>query len=144
MTYPFPVNYQPTYPQYQQTYGNYTQPIQNPTTPTPTNGMIFVNNQKEAEDWLIQRGETVILWDKNRPVFYIKAADNRGLPLPIEVKEYHDVVEEKLPVQTEIDTSKYVTSEEFEKRLAELNKQIFELMSENSNRKEGEHGKLIV
>ena len=142
MNYNFPVGYQPyqmNYPQYQQqNYAQSAQPQQQ------SNGMIFVNNQKEAEDWLIQRGETVILWDKNRPVFYIKAADNRGLPLPIEVKEYHDVAEEKLPVQTEDDTSKYVTSEEFEKRLAELNKQIFELISENSNRKEGEHGKLIV
>lgn len=64
------------------------QPIQQMTmqTPTqfmqtqPTNDMIWVLGQTEAESYLVAPNNSVVLWDKNNPTIYIKSVNASGMP----------------------------------------------------------------
>lgn len=58
--------------QYQQT------PI--PTPMQPTNDMLWVLGEVEAQSYPVAPNNTVILWDKNRPTIYIKSANAQGVP----------------------------------------------------------------
>lgn len=64
------------------------QPIQQMTmqTPTqfmqtqPTNDMIWVLGQTEAESYLVAPNNSVVLWDKNNPTIYVKSVNSQGMP----------------------------------------------------------------
>ena len=83
------------YPQYQngavpdmlnQYKGNYQQmPMQQPMvqqmqTPTQTNDMIWVLNENEATSYPVAPNNSVVLWDKNEPIIYVKSVNNQGMP----------------------------------------------------------------
>lgn len=80
---------------------------------------IFVNGVNEAAAWVVQRGQTVRLWDSNEPKFYIKAVGDNGMPAPIEVYRYE---RENAPVAATPEQTDYITRQEFEKRLSEISK----------------------
>ena len=89
-------NYAPFY------RGGYFNPMQTPTMPTmaenqgqyvpqyqatiqapppqPTNDMIWVLGQTEAESYLVAPNNSVVLWDKNNPTIYIKSVNAQGMP----------------------------------------------------------------
>lgn len=81
------------------------------------NDTIYVNGVNEAASWVVQRGQSVRLWDASEPKFYIKTVGDNGMPNPIEVYRYERI--ETSP-QKEQKTEEYVTRAEFEKRLNEL------------------------
>lgn len=58
------------------------QPIQQIpiTQPTPTNDMIWVLSEVEAQSFPVAPNNSVILWDKNNDVIYIKSANMQGVP----------------------------------------------------------------
>ena len=59
----------------------YQQPMQtNPAPIQPTNDMIWVLGQTEAESYLVAPNNSVVLWDKNRPTIYIKSVNAQGMP----------------------------------------------------------------
>lgn len=83
------------YPQYQngavpdmlnQYKGQYQQmPMQQPMvqqmqTPTQTNDMIWVLNENEATSYPVAPNNSVVLWDKNEPIIYVKSVNNQGVP----------------------------------------------------------------
>ena len=86
------------YPQYQngampdmlnQYKGQYQQPImQNPVQQMPmqmniqtnTNDMIWVLNENEATSYPVAPNNSVVLWDKNEPIIYVKSVNNQGMP----------------------------------------------------------------
>lgn len=84
------------YPQYQngavpdmlgQYKGQYQQPIpqnmQMPITPIPqkpTNDIIWVQGLEGAKGYLVAPNNTVVLWDTENPVIYVKSADVSGIP----------------------------------------------------------------
>ena len=104
MAYNQPYNYGYGYPQYQngavpdmlnQFKGQYQQPIpqmqQNipqqtmqmpvqPTSPKPTNDIIWVQGEAGAKGFLVAPNNTVVLWDTENPVIYVKSADASGIP----------------------------------------------------------------
>ena len=53
----------------------YQQPISQ-----PTNDMIWVLGQTEAESYPVAPNNSVVLWDKNNKTFYIKTANAQGVP----------------------------------------------------------------
>jgi hypothetical protein len=55
------------------------QPMQMPQ-PTPTNDMIWVLSEVEAQSYPVAPNNSVILWDKNNDVIYIKSANIQGVP----------------------------------------------------------------
>ena len=92
------------YPQYQngavpdmlnQFKGQYQQPIpqmqpniptpniQMPIPPTPqkpTNDIVWVQGEAGAKGYLVAPNNTVVLWDTESPVIYVKSADASGVP----------------------------------------------------------------
>lgn len=83
------------YPQYQngavpdmlnQYKGQYQQPImqqpmvQQMQIPTQTNDMIWVLNENEATSYPVAPNNSVVLWDKNEPIIYVKSVNNQGMP----------------------------------------------------------------
>lgn len=83
------------FPQYQngavpdmlnQYKGQYQQPImqqpmvQQMQIPTQTNDMIWVLNENEATSYPVAPNNSVVLWDKNEPIIYVKSVNNQGMP----------------------------------------------------------------
>lgn len=58
-------------PQYQQMPMN---------QPTPTSDMIWVLNESEATAYPVAPNNSVVLWDKNNPVIYVKSVNMQGIP----------------------------------------------------------------
>ena len=80
---------------------------------------IFVSGPNEASSWVVQRGQTVRLWDSNEPKFYIKSVGDNGMPNPLEIYRYERV---DAPVEKEKTEAEYITRKEFEERIAALAK----------------------
>jgi hypothetical protein len=55
------------YPQYQQ-------------MPQQTSDMIWVLNESEATAYPVAPNNSVVLWDKNNPVIYVKSVNMQGVP----------------------------------------------------------------
>ena len=53
----------------------YQQPISQ-----PTNDMIWVLGQTEAESYPVAPNSSVVLWDKNNPTIYVKSVNANGVP----------------------------------------------------------------
>ena len=66
--------------------GQYQQPImqqpmvQQMQIPTQTNDMIWVLNENEATSYPVAPNNSVVLWDKNEPIIYVKSVNNQGMP----------------------------------------------------------------
>jgi hypothetical protein len=133
MAYPYnPVNYNPTY--YQTPYYTPTatqMPQISNNTPTATNapttannGLIWVQGETGAKSYIVAPGASVLLMDSEAQRFFIKSADTSGMPLPLRTFEYKEigaaVKVEAEEVKTDVDFGKYVTREEFDRRIAEL------------------------
>lgn len=120
----FPMNYQQMYPQY-----NYV-PQQQVVQPQPQvvssndNGILWVQGEAGAKSWAVAPGKSVMLMDSESNTFYIKSSDQSGMPMPLRIFDYHERnVQQTQPqvVQSkEIDTSQFITREEFNRCIAEL------------------------
>lgn len=114
------MNYQQMYPQY-----NYVpqqavvQPLQQNDT-----GILWVQGEAGAKSWAVAPNKSVMLMDSESNTFYIKSSDSSGMPMPLRIFDYT----ERTPQQTQnqvvqhhdIDTSKFVTWDELNKKLDEL------------------------
>ena len=58
--------------------------------------------------------------DSERDVFYIKTTELSGMPRPLRVFEFKEVTAESLESTSKIGQTSFVTKEEFEKRMNEL------------------------
>lgn len=81
------------------------------------NGIIWVQGEAGAKSYLVGAGNSVLLMDSEQGRFYIKSTDNSGMPMPLRIFEYSEISEDK---KSEEKNSLYVTHEELEKRLKEL------------------------
>ena len=55
-------------------------PIQNMQQPIPSNDMIWVLSEGEAQSYPVAPNNSVILWDKNSDVVYIKSVNAQNVP----------------------------------------------------------------
>lgn len=62
-------------------------PVQPMPTPAPSNDMIWVLGQTEAESYPVAPNATVTMWDKNQDTVYIKSVNAQGVP-SIEILDY--------------------------------------------------------
>ena len=106
----YPMNYQPYIPQ---TYNN---PV---TTQNNNSGLVWVQGEAGAKAYPVNAGNTCLLMDSESECFYLKTTDASGMPMPLRVFDYTErtVSANKPP---EINLNNYVTREEFERKLAEL------------------------
>ena len=86
----FPASYQPMY-----------YPGQMPPAPVPLtqaapaaqqqtieNTQTYVNGIDDVASWVVQRGQSVCLFDRNQNTFYVKSVSDNGMPNPIEIYDY--------------------------------------------------------
>lgn len=125
----FPIGYQPMYPQYnfvpqQQMQQPVVQQPQVQQQPINDNGILWVQGEAGAKSWAVAPGKSVMLMDSESNTFYIKSSDNSGMPMPLRVFDYKErTVQQSQPqvIQHQnIDTSKFVTWDAFDKKLNEL------------------------
>ena len=90
-------------------------PMQMP--PPSSNGLIFVLGEESAKSYPVAPNNTVTLWDKESHTIYIKSVDASGIP-SMQVLEWTEKAN-KTSAPT-VDTSKFITREEFEKAIASL------------------------
>ena len=93
--------------------------------PTPnSDGLIYVHGIEGANAYQIPAGVSkVTLWDDTDDCFYVKGYDPTGKPRILAWNDYKaHVVEESTPAVAapQIDTSQYLTRDEFNKILSEL------------------------
>ena len=107
-------NYMP-YNQAQNTY-------MAPTQTTSDNGIKWVQGEAGARACAINPGTSAVLMDSERDVFYIKTTELSGMPRPLRIFEFKEVTAESQESTSRIgrDASLFVTKEDFEKRLNEL------------------------
>ena len=95
------------------------QPMQPLTQPqTVQESMIWVQGEAGAKAYMVAPGGSVVLWDAERYVFYIKTADQSGMP-SMRVFEYTErggTVPNVSPPNTN-----YVTRQEFDALAARIN-----------------------
>lgn len=135
--YGFPMNYQPMYsynqPQQQQQM-SYAPPVQ------PQNSIIWVQGEAGAKAYPVQAGSNVLLMDSESECFYIKSTDASGMPMPLRVFEYKEIVQTQPAIQHSQaalpDNQMYAKKEELE----ELRQQVNRLQSHSyrEDMKDGE------
>lgn len=109
--------YAPFYrPTYQQEFaqGQYMQPPQIPSNPS-AGDFLWVLNENEATSYPVAPNNTVILWDKNIPVVYVKSVNMQGIP-SMRILDYTERVNQpagQANVQSQQGTSAYATLEQF-------------------------------
>ena len=94
---------------------------QQPQQPA-ANGIIWVQGMAGAKSYLLAPGQTALLMDSENPVFYIKSADQSGMPT-LRAFDYKERTTEQAapaPAQANVDMSQYVTWEALEKKYPAL------------------------
>ena len=95
--------------------------MQYPQQPQQNQAIIWVPNEKSANDFIVAPNNAVTLWDMNAPVVYVKKADASGKPTMIT----YDLVERTQAVITPTaprkdQSEEYVTRREFDELVAKL------------------------
>ena len=97
-------------------YAGYQQRQQNPQA---RSGVNFVQGIIGAKAYMVEPGETAFLMDSENSCFYIKSADQAGMPLPLRVFDYTERSQEQIQNEPNLN-DKYVTRDEFDKLLRKL------------------------
>ena len=123
----FPMSYQQMYPQYIPSSFQPQMMQQQPQMTQQVNdtGILWVQGEAGAKSWAVAPGKSVMLMDSESNTFYIKSSDNSGMPMPLRIFDYTERTNQSTqPVNViqheQIDTSQFITKEEFEKRLSEF------------------------
>lgn len=118
MAYPNYSMYQPpiTYP----TYPTPTVPQTQPTQPVSTSSIVWVQGEGGAKAYPVAAGSSIVLFDSETERFYIKTTDQSGMPQPLRIFDY--VERSESDVNNVLDTSNFVTRDEFERAIAKLKK----------------------
>lgn len=104
------------------------QPVQQMPTPAPqtNNGLVWVQGETAAKSYPVAPNCTVMLMDSEGERFYLKSADASGMPLPLRVFEYKERIETaqqtaggSVVAFDDLD-NKFVTRDEFERRMASI------------------------
>lgn len=108
----FPTGYNPYQPAMQ-----FQQPQQQ------NSGLTWVQGIEGAKSHFVEPGRSALLMDSESNSFFIKSADTSGMPLPLRIFDYKERTVHQAPQQptaAAIDTSSYITREEFEQRIAQI------------------------
>lgn len=106
---------------YGQNYGapNYGLSAQ-PAQTSSGGGIIWVQGEGGAKAFPVGPGASVVLFDSERDIFYIKSTDQSGMPQPLRIFPYKETTEEELRNSNTPNTDKFITREEFERVINSL------------------------
>lgn len=117
-------NYNPYFPAGYNPYQPAMQQFQQVMQPQQQNGgLTWVQGIEGAKSHFVSPGQSVLLMDSESNSFFIKSADTSGMPLPLRIFDYKERTVQQAPQQPTaavIDTSSYITREEFEQRIAQI------------------------
>lgn len=120
----------------------YIPPIQNNNLPTPNNmqmptqnNLNWVQGESGARAWIVAPNNTILLMDSESQRFFIKSADNAGMP-SMRVFEYTEIGNQA-PVNNAIN-AEYATKQD----IAELNARIDALGSFEAPKIEKKRGRV--
>lgn len=135
VNYQTPVPYQQQYPQMQQTPPS-TPAIMNHSTAS----IIWVQGEAGAKAYPVAPGNSVLLMDSESDCFYIKSTDASGIPMPLRVFNYVEIVQtqQKEVSEPQIDTSQLVYQDDLDKLRQEL-RQALEELKPKTMRKENKN-----
>lgn len=95
--------------------------MQVPAGQPPDNGMIWVQGEAGAKAYMVAPGNSVVLWDSEADVLYIKSADMAGMPC-MRVFDYTERSQAmKAAAQP---NTQYVTREEFNALRAQISQMM--------------------
>lgn len=121
--YMFPQGYQPAIlPQYQQAIPQIQQNVPQQQVQPQNNGIIWVQGEQAAKGYPVAPNQSVLLMDSEQSAFYIKSADNAGMPQPLRIFDYSERKAEQIPAQQP--EHNFVTHSEFEEKLEEIKSMI--------------------
>lgn len=116
--------------QYRTPYQQQTQPAQMPM-PTysnmplnaPQNNPIWVQGEEGAKGYMVARNSSVVLWDSENPVIYLKSADENGVPSMriFDLKERMSFPKELPAGAPPVPNIEYITRGEFDALRDKLN-----------------------
>lgn len=122
----YPNMYQPYQP-YQDRMAqiNQYQPVPQPmTAPTNNQGILWVQGETGAKSYLVAPGSCVLLMDSDDTVFYLKTADQSGMP-SLRTFKYSEITGQKSFDKT--GQNNFVNREEFEN----FKNNIIEMINKN-------------
>lgn len=124
----FPTGYQPVYYNHPAGY----QPAQQPAS----NSIQWVQGENGAKSYIVPQGQSILLMDSESSRFYIKSADNTGMPLPLRIFEYNEIKQEageSTQTKKSFDAAAFVARSEYDEKISELEKKIEKLTKEKKN-----------
>lgn len=85
-------------------------------------GMNWVQGEEGAKAFLVAAGNSVLLLDSENPSFYIKSADQSGMPLPLRIFDYTERTQppKTPPAAPQPQSEQYVTRAEFDALAAKV------------------------
>lgn len=98
-------------------------PFQNQFQQQGQSGLIvaWVQGEQAMKSYPLSPNQKAFLFNTEENNFGIKSTDANGMPLPLELFEYHRIQEAvKQPQTPQIDTSSFITREEFESRMSKV------------------------
>ena len=103
-------------------------------------GITWVQGEAGAKAYPVAAGTSMLLMDSEAENFYIKSTDTSGMPQPLRRFQYKEILEnqkqEVPPVAQAFDSSQFVTRDEFERRIGELNRRAARTIDYNNKKKE--------
>ncbi len=114
----FPAGYNPYQQLAMQQYQQVMQPQQQ-----NGGGLTWVQGIEGAKSHFVSPGQSVLLMDSESNSFFIKSADVSGMPLPLRIFDYTERTSQpasQTPTAATVDTSSFITREEFETRIAQI------------------------
>lgn len=101
--------------QWNQSYQQQPQLNNMNNTRNPINNILKVTGPESAKAYPLGRDSSVVLFDADNPVFYLKTTDDGGFPLPLRTFSFEEIkTPEVQPVVEQIDTSNFVTKNDLE------------------------------
>lgn len=114
-------------------------PSQPAQTSNSGNGMIWVQGEEGAKAFLVGAGNTVILWDSENPVIYIKSADISGVPSMRILDWTERTASARTPLNSvQASSVNYVTRDEWEELAARV-----DAITANQKPKSGKTAKTV-
>lgn len=99
----------------------------------PNNGLIWVNNRQEADNFMVVPGSAVALWDANDSVLYLRQADSTGKPSTTVYDLVKRTADSTVQQQNDskIDLSRYLTRDQVEELIEDrLEDRLSDLLTE--------------
>lgn len=97
--------------------GQYQQPM--PPQGQQNSPIIWVQGEAAARSYMVAAGNTVMLMDSDANTFYLKSADNSGVPQPLRVFDYTERTSAPKTASADPEVE-YVTRPEFDALAARL------------------------